>query len=127
MAHCNIRDPETGLWNCWSTCVDDYLFDEWVTEEKYKAELLLMEVVNMLVTDDADYVADNYPFNLATYSINGDECTVTIKNLHKVDLQESSWYTKKECDETKAFLDRCRKCNHDNCSLCNNGDHFVEG
>ena len=125
MAHCNIKDPETGLWNCWSTCVDDYLFDEWVPEDQYKAELLLSGIIDNMVKEDADYDPDNnYPFNLATYSINGDECTITVKQLHKVDLRESSWHTKQGCDAQKAFLDKCKKCTRNNCSACDYGDMF---
>ena len=110
MAHRNIKDPETGLWNCWSTISDGYLFEEWLPEDKYKAELVL---------------TGGFPYNLMTYTINEDECTITLKHLHKVKLEESRFYTKNDCDAIKSRMEKCAKCNHENCEDCDDGDHFV--
>lgn len=125
MAHCNIKDPETGLWNCWSTVSDGYLLEEWLPEDKYKAELVLHEILGILELDDEDYFRGVFPYNLITYIINDDECTLTLKHLHKVRLEESRFYTKKDCDEIKARMEKCDKCNHENCEDCDDADHFV--
>lgn len=35
MSHCNIQNPKTKQWRCWSTVVDDWISD-WMDEAEYK-------------------------------------------------------------------------------------------
>lgn len=125
MSHCYIKDPETGLWNCWSTVVDDYLFDEWVPEIQLKAAIAADAIMCYLVISSEEFKAEDYPENLITYSLDGNECHIIIKDINKIRLTESDWYTKEECDKKKALLEKCKNCTHELCDECDDGDHFV--
>lgn len=125
MSHCYIKDPETGLWNCWSTITDDYLFDEWVPEIQLKAAIAADAIMCYLNIDSEEFKAEDYPKNLITYSLEGNECHIVLKDINKIRLTESEWYTKEECDKKKALLEKCKNCMHEFCDECDGGDHFV--
>ena len=126
MSHCNIQDPETGLWNCWSTMVDDYLFEEWLPEDRYKVAILTTELHHSFCFTDEDF--DNGVFdNIIDYTIAGNTCTITINDINKIKLDRSKWYTKEDCDAKLARMQKCKKCNHKQCEDCDDGDHFVPG
>ena len=125
MSHCYIKDPETGLWNCWSTITDDYLFDEWVPEIQLKAAIAADAIMCYLVISSEEFKAEDYPKNLVTYSLDGNECHIIIKDINKIRLTESDWYTKEDCDKKKALLEKCRNCTHEFCDECDDADHFV--
>ena len=125
MSHCYIKDPETGLWNCWSTITDDYLFDEWVPEIQLKAAIAADSVMCYFNLTNEEVCAEDYPKNILTYELNGDECIIKIKDINKIRLTESDWYTKEECDKKKALLEKCNKCTHGGCDDCDDGDHFI--
>ena len=124
MAHCNIRDPETGLWNCWSTIVDDYLFDEWLPEDQYKVAIFVNGMHSSFKFTDADFDNGVYD-NILKYAINGNSCTITVNDISKISLEESKYITKDECDATLALMQKCEKCNHEQCDDCDGGDHFA--
>lgn len=46
MGHVNIQHPETKLWRCFSTVVDDWLCD-WMSEDDYKEWLIDDAVASM--------------------------------------------------------------------------------
>ena len=125
MSHCYIKNPETGLWNCWSTISDDYLFDEWVPEIQLKAAIAADAIMGYLNISSEEFKAEDYPKNLITYSLDGNECHIVIKDINKIRLTESDWYTKEECDKKKALLKKCKNCTHEFCDECDGGDHFV--
>lgn len=49
MPHVNIQHPETGMWRCWSTIVDNWITD-WMTESDYK-EYLIQEAADSVRED----------------------------------------------------------------------------
>lgn len=53
MGHANIQHPETGMWRCWSTVVDNWITD-WMTESDYK-EWLIQEAANSMREDLQDF------------------------------------------------------------------------
>lgn len=123
MARADIKDYETGNWACWSTIVDDYVID-WCPEDQYKAELIVDAIHRIMQLTDEDYNNIDYLKNLVTYQQNGAECIITVKDINKVRLEESHWYTKSDCDAKKALLEKCDKCNHKNCDDCYDGDYY---
>ena len=46
MSHVNIQHPETGMWRCWSTVIDDWISD-WMSEADYK-EYLIQEAADSM-------------------------------------------------------------------------------
>lgn len=46
MGHVNIQHPETKMWRCFSTVVDDWLCD-WMSEDDYKEWLIDDAVASM--------------------------------------------------------------------------------
>ena len=107
MAHCNIKDPETGLWNCWSTIVDDYLFDEWLTEDQYRVAMLIDDMYHNMEYNVFDYEASK-GHELISYEIKDGKCIITVDDINMIKLEESPCYTKAECDETKLFRAKFR-------------------
>lgn len=53
MGHANIQHPETGMWRCWSTVVDNWITD-WMTESDYK-EWLIQEAANSMREELQDF------------------------------------------------------------------------
>lgn len=123
MARADIKDHKTGDWACWSTIIDDYVID-WCPEDQYKVRLIVEAILSIMDLTKEDFDIPNYVENLVTYLQNGSECVITIKDISKVRLEESHWYTKSDCDAKKELLLKCSTCNHENCDDCYDGDYY---
>lgn len=118
MAHIDVKDPETGLWACWSTIVDDYISD-WLPENEYKAFVLKEALISsMQYKEDLDFNS------IISVEVKDNTSVFTVKDLSLVTLHPSDWYSKQECDEYLAKRQRCDACNHANCEDCDDGDRF---
>lgn len=121
MSHIDIQDPNTGLWACWSTCVDNYISD-WMPETEYRAFVLKEALLGQLVYDDT--IDDNEYNKLVSCTVQGNTCVLTVNDLSKVQLHPSCFVTKEDCDKTLKFRSRCATCNHANCDDCDDNDRY---
>lgn len=124
MSRCNIYDPETNLWACWSTTVDDYV-TEWLPENEYKAKVIADMCLSGI--DIAYSSLKDIDFKtLTSVKIEGNKAIITVNNLDQIKLNESTYYTKSECDEKVRHNKICETCTHAGCDYCDREDHYIQ-
>lgn len=124
MGRCNIYDPETNLWACWSTTVDDYV-TKWLPENEYKAKVIADMCLSGLDITYASLKDIDFD-NFTSVKIEDNKAIITINDLNTIKLNASTWYTKAECDEKIRHHKICETCNRAACDYCNNEDHYTK-
>lgn len=69
MPRYSIQHPETKLWSCFSTIVDDFVCD-WMTEENY---------IDWLLNEERERIIHNFNLIKDSPSMTYDECVETIE------------------------------------------------
>ena len=69
MPRYSIQHPETKLWACFSTIVDDFVCD-WMTEENY---------IDWLLNEERERIIHNFNLIKDSPKMTYDECVETIE------------------------------------------------